>query len=239
VEHTRLLRLTPSRALKEKRLAALLAGRTEDAPFLREAIADAQVRGSLALSGVASNVEDVRAARRGEPAPVAVRGLVAALGAVRPEAPLTTAAIRSWHAAALHGDGAFRTGDRPRPGGPPAAPAEFVESRLGVLEQWLQVESSRELSPAATGALALARIVEILPFADGNGRVSRLAAAHLMTRAGARAPILLGEDEPRLRQALQASFQLQTEPLTALLEEASERSLDVMLRELESATGRP
>jgi Fic family protein len=108
-----------------------------------------------------------------------------------------------------------------------------VASRLEILEQWLQVESSRELGPAQAGALVLARLVEILPFDDGNGRVSRLAASHLMVRAGARAPILVADDEPRLREALQAAFQLQTEPLARLLDEAAERSLDVMIEALE------
>jgi len=72
----------------------------------------------------------------------------------------------------------------------------------------------------------------VLPFDEGNGRVARLAASHLMVRAGARPPILVAADEARLRQALQSAFQLHTEPLAALLEEASERSLDVMTRAL-------
>jgi hypothetical protein len=237
VEHTRLLRLAPSRALKEKRLATLLAGGDERDPLLRDAVAEAYVVGSLALSGVASSPLDVRSARRGEPAPAPVRGLLAALGAVAPEAPFSVAAVRAWHAALLPGGGGFRTADRARPEGPPPAPAAFVAGRLEILEQWLQVDSSRELGPPQAGALALARLVEILPFEDGNGRVSRLAAAHLMRRAGARVPILVAADEPRLRQALQAAFQLHTEPLAALLDEASERSLDVTIEALERGTG--
>lgn len=233
MEHTRLLRLAPSRALKEKRLASLLDGRDERAPFLREAIEDEQVAGSLALSGLHATTDEVRAARRGEAAPAAVRGLLAALCAVEPGAPFAVRALSLWHAAALGSDGRFREGERPRPGGPPPAPSAFVASRLEILQQWLQVESSGELGAPQVGALALARIVEILPFADGNGRVARLAASHLMIRAGARPPILVAADEPRLRQALQSAFQLHTEPLAALLEEASERSLDVMIRTLQ------
>jgi Fic family protein len=234
VEHRRLVRLGTSRALKEKRLESLLAGRDERDPALADAVAEAQVQGSLALSGIASSVMDVRAARRGLPAPAEVRALVAALAAVPRSAPLSVQAIRSWHAAALEGDGRFRAAERAREGGPPPAPAAFVASRLEALEHWLQVESSRDLEPAAAGALALARIVEILPFDDGNGRVSRLAAAHVMAKAGARAPILVRDDEPRLREALQGAFRLETRPLASLLDEASERSLDVMIRALAS-----
>jgi hypothetical protein len=233
VEHTRLLRLAPSRALKEKRLASLLGGRDERAPFLREAIEDDQVAGSLALSGLGGTPDEIRAARKGEAAPAPVRGLLAALRAVEPGAPFGVRALGLWHATALESDGRFREDERARPGGPPPAPAMFVASRLEILQQWLEVESSGELGPPQVGALALARIVEILPFPDGNGRVARLAASHLMVRAGARPPILVAADEPRLRQALQSAFQLQTEPLAALLEEASERSLDVMIHALE------
>jgi Fic family protein len=226
------MRLAPSRALKEKRLQALLGDRNEGDARLREVLEEEQVVGSLALSGLAATAADVRAARRGEPAPEAVRGLVAALRAVAPDAPLSVHALAAWHAAVVDGGGRFREGERARDGGPPAAPAAFVSSRLENLEHWLQVESSRELQPPRLGALAMARIVEILPFADGNGRVARLAASHLMARAGSRVPILVAADEPRLRQALQAAFQLHTEPLAALLEEASERSLDAMIRAL-------
>ena len=42
-------------------------------------------------------------------------------------------------------------------------------------------------------------------------------------------PILLGDDAPRLRQALGAAYQLQTEPLARLLEESAERALDVLI----------
>ena len=231
MEHTRLLRLAPSRALKEKRLAALLQGGDEHAPALRDAVEEEQVAGSLGLAGLAVTVDEVRAARRGEPAPPHVRALLAARRAVDAGAPLSVRALSTWHAA-LGERAGFRTGEGSRPGGPPPAPAAFVVSRLEMLADWLQVESSRELDPAQAGALALARIVEILPFDEGNGRVARLAASHVMVRAGARPPIVVAADEARLRQALQSAFQLHTEPLAALLEEASERSLDAMTRAL-------
>ena len=75
----------------------------------------------------------------------------------------------------------------------------------------------------------MARILEIRPFERGNGRVARLAASHLMVRAGVRPPILAGTDAPRIEAGLAAAFQLATEPLSGLLEEASERALDVMI----------
>lgn len=224
------LRLSASTALKEDRLAeALRAGRGQAAELL-EAVRDAQLAGSLALAGTVVSAADLAAARRGKGAPQRLVRLQEAARAVDPAAPLTVAAVEGWHAA-LTGHRGFRAGERARSGGagPPGAPAAFVESRLRILEQWVSADSSRELAPPAVGALVLARVMEILPFDDGNGLVARLAASHVMVRAGARPPILLGEDRPRLLAALDAAFQLHTEPLAALLGEASDRALDVML----------
>jgi Fic family protein len=127
--------------------------------------------------------------------------------------------------------------DKERPalgeGTPAPAPVAFIASRLDILEQWMAGESARDLKPADAGALVLARIVEILPFPDGNGRVSRLAASHVMVRGGLRPPILAGGDRPRLEACLRAAFRLDTAPLAALLEEASQRSLDVMIQSLQ------
>ena len=54
-----------------------------------------------------------------------------------------------------------------------------------------------------------------------------------MVNSGSRPPILVGGDRERLEACLQAAFQLQTEPLVVLLEEASERALDLAIRALE------
>jgi hypothetical protein len=53
-----------------------------------------------------------------------------------------------------------------------------------------------------------------------------------MVRAGSRRPILVGADAARLEESLRAAFQLHTEPLARLLEDAAERSLDVLLAAL-------
>ena len=211
-------RLTTSAAVKEKRLLALLAGRSTAEPALAAAVVAAQVRGSLDLAGTAGTPDEAEALER-------------AIGAVDPRAPFTASAVFAWYAA-LTGDRALRQKPRDRPEGPPPAPPEFIASRLAITEQWLGADSARELNPAQQGAIALARIVEILPFDRANGVVARLAASHLMVRAGARPPVLVGEDAARLREALTAAYQLQTEPLARLLEDASERALDVLLAAL-------
>ena len=225
------LRLAASAASKERRLASLLDGRAPD-PALGEAVREAQVTGSLGLSGLPATVEDVRAGVAGREAPSAVSGLLRAMAAVDPRAALTVDALVAWHRAATGASG-FRSTDAERPGGTPPAPPDFIAGRLAILDQWMNAPSAAELTASQQGALALARVVEVKPFDDGNGRVSRLAAAHLMVRAGSRPPILNPADAARLEKALQAAFQLHTEPLAALLEEAAERALDVMIRAAE------
>jgi Fic/DOC family len=226
------LRVAPSTALKERRLQALLAGRAPDDPRLRQAVEDAQLLGSLELAGFGVSWDEVQASRHGERAPDCVVALRRARAAVPVTQPFGLEALRAWSGALHPAASGFRRSARAREGAAPAPP-EFVESRLAILEGWLRSEGAATLKPLAQAALALARIVEILPFEDGNGRISRLAASHLMVGGGLRPPILVGGDAPRLRAALEAAFRFETEPLVLLLDEASGRGLDVMIQTLE------
>src|SRR5260370_9094711 len=147
------LRLAPSAAMKEKRLAGLLAGRDAAAdPALAEALVTAQVRGSLELAGKAGTPEEADAA-------AALRRAVFAVDA---QAPLTVEAILTWQAA-LTGDRALRRQARDRPGGPPAAPPEFVASRLPIVQAWLGGANSPQLKSAQQGALAYAPLLPTPP----------------------------------------------------------------------------
>lgn len=225
------LHLSPSVALKERRLAALLAGRSPDEPRLVESVEDAQLLGSLELAGVGVTWDEVVASRRG-PSPEPILALRRARAAVDPGAPVGIEALRAWHAA-LFGPGAgWRKRARAREAVPPSPP-EAIPGRLAILDEWINSESGLSLKPPQQAALALARLVEILPFEDGNGRISRLAASHLMVRGGMRPPILAGADATRLTSCLQSAFRFETEPLCALLVEASDRCLDVMIQTLE------
>ncbi len=170
------LRLQPSAAVKEKRLAALLDARglrTDDAE-LAGIVEDAQLLGSLELAGRRFAWDEVRSSRVSGEGPAEILALRRARGAVAGDAPLGVAAIRAWHEA-LAGPVGFRRAERPRDGAP-TSPAGLVESRLATLAEWLETAGRRDLRPEQAAALALARLVEILPFDDANGRVSRLAA---------------------------------------------------------------
>jgi hypothetical protein len=225
------LRLGPSLALKERRLHGLLAGRSPEEPALRQAVRDAQLLGSLELAGRPFSWDQVRG--QGMAVPGEVEALRRAQG-LAPDRAFSVDALRAWHAAA-RGGGSFREAEAPASAeGPAPAPARFVASRLAALEEWLSGPSGRELAPASAAALVLARLVEIRPFDDGNGRVSRLAASHVMVSGGQRPPILVGGDRPRLEDGLRAAFRLETEPLARLLQEAAERAVDVLIQSLQS-----
>jgi len=233
------LRLEPSTAVRERRLERLLAerGLRRDDAGLASVVEDAQLVGSLELSGIAVSWEEARASRGTDGGPPELLGLRSALAAVAPPESVSVEAICAWHAA-IKGPVGLRRRDldqaRASPTGAPrpSAPAEFIESRLEDLVGWLAAAGTRDLKPEQAAALALARIVEILPFDDANGRVSRLAASHLMLQGGMRPPILVKGDAPRLRASIEAAFRLETEPLVALLVEASGRAIDVMIQTL-------
>ena len=226
------LRLSTNAALKERLLRERLAGREDRARRLDETVADAQALGSLELAGFSFGWDEIRAVRQGAPAPEPAVRLQRAQAAVTREMPLGLPALHAWREA-LGGAPGLRRSVRHRPEGPPPAPPLFVESRLVALLGWLDGDSVRELRPEQAGALVLARLLEILPFEDANGRLARLAASHVMVRVGARPPVLAGGDKQRLEAALAQAFRLDTEPLVALLHEASERALDVQLQALE------
>jgi hypothetical protein len=223
------LRLEPSVAAREKRLERLLAerGLRRDDGRLAGVVEDAELVGSLELAGIRVSWEDARSSRAAATGPAELVALRRARAAVPRDAPVTLAAIRAWHEALVGPVGLRRS-----PVSPGAHP-ELIEGRLESLVEWLDAPGASELGPQQKAALTLARIAEIRPFGDANGRVARLAASHLMTKAGQPPPILVGADAARLRASLQAAFGLETGSLVDLMREASGRALEVMIQSLE------
>src|SRR5262245_4442469 len=95
------IHLTTSAALREKRLAALLEGRDARALGLDRAVQDAQIVGSLELSGIAGGGGEERERMR------------AAFDAVAPTAALSVDALQKWHTALGVGSG-YRSTERTR-----------------------------------------------------------------------------------------------------------------------------
>lgn len=225
-------KLTARVGLKEERLRQKLAAHSGLESDLERILVRAEGVGSLALSGRLVRPEDVEAALVGAAASDDVVRWLAARRAVEPGTPFSVAALLRWHGALLGRAGVFRREALlDRSGAPPA----LIEERLGSLAEWLAAPSGSDLGPAARGALVLARIVEIAPFDEGDGLIARIAAGHVMAQAGVRRPILQKEDESRLASALAAACRLDTGPLVALLEEATDRALDLMLARLDDA----
>jgi hypothetical protein len=217
------LRLEPSVAVREARLARLLAARgiaTEDVRLAR-IVEDAELVGSLELAGIAVSWDDARAGSLPQ-----LEALRRARSAVPRETGLTLAAVRAWHEA-LAGPVGFRRAESS------GAHPEFIEDRLASLVEWLEARGVEGLAAEEKASVALARIVEIRPFDEANGRVARLAAAHVLRRADLAPPILVGGDGPRLQAALEAAHRLETGPLVDLVREASGRALDVKIQSLE------
>jgi len=223
------LRLAPSAAVREKRLERLLAerGLRRSDGRLADVVEDAELVGSLELAGLRVSWEDARSSRETGSGPAELVALRRARSAVPRDAPVTLAAIRAWHEA-LAGPVGYRS--RPVPVG---ARPELIQDRLESLVEWLDAPGASELGPEPKAALALARIAEIRPFDDANGRISRLAASQLMAKAGQPPPILVAGDAARLRASLEAAFRLETGPLVDLMREASGRALEVMIQSLE------
>jgi hypothetical protein len=230
------IHVSASEALRERQLSRLLAGRPPSEALL-DVVRDAQVLGSLELSGFRITWEELRGSGQ-VPVPEAAARMRSALRAVRADSPLGVGALLAWHDALLGGSGLRRQPASDRNGASPAPPERIAE-RLANLGEWLETEAGRALAPARRGALALARVVEIRPFDDANARIARLAASHAMERAGSRPPIFVLADAPRLAGALAAAFGFDTGPLCALLEEAAGRATSVMVQAIERGLVRP
>jgi len=217
---------------KRRRLDSFLAGRDPVALGLSGLAEDAELVGSLALAGIEVEWDVVRASRGGSDLSGPAAALRRAQGLLPPRALLNRSHLKAL-CLAVADDGSLRRVALARADGPPAAAPDRIEARLAALGDWFGADSISALVPAAAGALALVRLVEIAPLERGNGRLSRLAAAHVMSSRGAPRPILVAADSERLAAALSAAFRMDTTPLVALLEEASSRALDVMLQALE------
>jgi len=232
------LRLTTSAAAREKRLERLLAERRVERrdPRLLALVEDALLVGSLQLAGIAVSWDAARAGDGAAPEPL--RALRRARAAVARDVRLAPETLVAWHAA-IAGPVGLRRGAAPLPKGaaaeapPPGAPAALVAERLASLCDWLEALGSEALGAPQKAAVALARIVEIRPFDDANGRVARLAAAQLLEQAGLAPPILVEGDRARLHAALVAAFRLDTGPLVDLVLEAAGRPIEVMIQSLE------
>jgi Fic family protein len=93
---------------------------------------------------------------------------------------------------------------------------------------WLN-SPAQSLSPVERAALAHFRLVDIHPFADGNGRTARLLMNLLLLREGYPPAVVRQDERPAYYTALDQARAGTLEPFVALIALAAERSLDVFL----------
>lgn len=154
---------------------------------------------------------------------------------------ITEADIRQIHALVLKGiqdaeAGSYRTveveisGSAYKPN-----PPESIAAAMEVYGQWL----SQSAAPGATddpiviAAAAHAWLVQIHPFIDGNGRVSRLVMNLLLMRAGYPIAVITKDDRSRYYDALEQSQAGDLSSVVALLMESVEESLEEYERAVE------
>ena len=80
-----------------------------------------------------------------------------------------------------------------------------VPGRMADLVEWLGGDETREMHPVARAALFHHRFVEIHPFPDGNGRVSRMLMNVLLMRDGYVPAVIRQENRPAYYGALAAA----------------------------------
>src|SRR5260370_17115482 len=115
------LRVSASVVLKAQRLLALLKGRDPADSHLMGAIGDAQLLGSLELSGFGATWDEVVASHEGS-GPEPIRRLRQARAAVDPKAAPTLDALRAWHAPLFGAEAGCLHQPPPHTGGAPPPP---------------------------------------------------------------------------------------------------------------------
>lgn len=148
--------------------------------------------------------------------------------------PLTEHNIRQIHALVLKGvddeeAGQYRRG-MVRISGSEYLPPEgvAVPGLMSDFAEWLNGEA-RSLSAIERAALAHFRLVDIHPFADGNGRSARLLMNLILLQDGYPPAVIHREDRLAYYTALDRAHEGNTDPFAIMIAEAVERSLDIFL----------
>ena len=94
--------------------------------------------------------------------------------------------------------------------------------------EWLNGEA-QSLSPVERAASAHFRLVDIHPFADGNGRTARLLMNLILLGEGYPSAVVRQEDRLAYYAALDQAHAGESESLILMMAEAVDRSLDIIL----------
>lgn len=115
--------------------------------------------------------------------------------------------------------------------------AGVVPVKMKTLIDWFIKERTR-LHPVELAAILHHKLVNIHPFFDGNGRTARLAMNLLLLRRGYPLAIILKNDRKKYYRVLARADKGEYQPLTTLVAQSVERSLNIYLQTLAPAGGK-
>ncbi|GAB0089032.1 Protein adenylyltransferase Fic [Sergentomyia squamirostris] len=110
----------------------------------------------------------------------------------------------------------------------PPGPGD-LQILMSRFEQWLNSPQSVALHPVKLAALAHYKLVHIHPFADGNGRTSRLLMNTILMRAGYPPAIIAKQQRLQYYDALQTANEGDVRPFVRFIAECTGRTLDLYL----------
>ena len=199
----------------------------------RAALVAEAARATLQLTGTELTEQEIEAARQGRfpPSFGPALGALDRIGRAAADRDPTVDLICEVHAlsASLAGASPFRTVQiEPQFQGAGLSPPQTVALRLGELLEWISGASGRDLETAPRATLFFARFLEISPFERANFRVAHLMLT-FFALADDQPPIWFeAEDAPGIREDVSRAFRFDTAPLTARIEGALHRSLDIV-----------
>ena len=199
----------------------------------RAALVAEAARATLQLTGTELTEQEIEAARQGRfpPSFGPALGALDRIGRAAADRDPTVDLICEVHAlsASLVGASPFRTVQiEPQFQRAGLSPPQTVALRLGELLEWISGASGRDLETAPRATLFFARFLEISPFERANFRVAHLMLT-FFALADDQPPIWFeAEDAPGIREDVSRAFRFDTAPLTARIEGALHRSLDIV-----------
>jgi len=106
--------------------------------------------------------------------------------------------------------------------------ATEILSKMADLIKWFHKEQSK-LNPVELAAILHHKLVNIHPFADGNGRTARLLMNIILLQAGYPLVIILKNDRRKYYDTLSLADRGNVNPFITFIARAVERSLDLYL----------
>jgi len=108
-----------------------------------------------------------------------------------------------------------------------------VPGKMNDFIKWYQSQQTK-INPVELAALSHHRLVNIHPFADGNGRTSRLLMNIILMQSGYPLVVILKHDRRKYYEALSNADRGDNQPFIDFISRSVERSLDLYLDAISS-----